>query len=48
LAFSSSSLASSIAKDSGIPYSLSSFLLFDKLSPSYKHFCLSISSQSEL
>jgi len=48
LAFSSSSLSSSIAKDSGIPYSLSSFLSFDKLSPSYKHFCLSISSQSDL
>jgi hypothetical protein len=38
---------SSTAPNSGIPYSLSSYLSYNKLSPTYKHFCLSISSQTE-
>jgi transposase InsO family protein len=47
LASSLSSPASSNAQDSGIPYSLSDFVSYEKLSPAYKHFCLSISSQIE-
>lgn len=47
LASSFPSLPSSTASNSGIPYSLSSYLSYDKLSPAYKHFCFSISAQSE-
>jgi hypothetical protein len=47
LASSFPSLPSSTTSNSGIPYSLSSYLSYDKLSPAYKHFCFSISAQSE-
>ena len=33
--------------NSGIPYNLSSFIGYDKLSPSYKSFCFSISTPFE-
>jgi len=41
------SLPSSTTTNLGIPYSLSYYLSYHKLSPTYKHFCLSISSQTE-
>jgi hypothetical protein len=41
------SLPPSTAQHSSIPYSLSAFVSYDKLSPAYKHFCLSISAQIE-
>jgi hypothetical protein len=40
-------MLSSTAQKSGIPYSFSSSVSYDKLSPAYKHFCLSITSQLE-
>jgi len=41
------SLSSFTAPNSGIPYSLSSYLFCDKLSPTYRHFCFSIFAQPE-
>jgi hypothetical protein len=48
LASSSPSLSSSTAQNSGIPYSLSNYISYNHLSPAYKHFCSSISAQSNL
>jgi hypothetical protein len=47
LASSLPSLATSTAQHSCIPYSLSSYISYDKLSPAYKHFCFSISAATE-
>jgi len=47
LASHSSPNSDSVKSDSGIQYSLSSSLCYDKLSPSYQAFCLSISSTYE-
>jgi len=47
LASSFPSLVSSTAQHSGIPYSLSHYVSYDRLSPAYRHFCSSISAQSE-
>jgi hypothetical protein len=47
LASSLPSILSSTAQKSGIPYSFSSSVSYDKLSPAYKHFCPSITSQPE-
>jgi len=47
LASSFPSLVSSTAQHSGIPYSLSHYVSYDRLSPAYRNFCSSISAQSE-
>jgi hypothetical protein len=44
LVSSSSPQSSAMSTNSGNTYPLSSFVSYDNLSPSYKHFCLSISS----
>jgi hypothetical protein len=43
----SSSFSDSVQLDSGILYSLSSSLCYDRLSPSYKTYCLQVSSTHE-
>ena len=44
LVSSSSPQSSAMSTNSGNTYPLSSFVSYDNMSPSYKHFCLSISS----
>jgi len=43
----STSMDMTVSKNSGTPYSLSSFLSYDKLSPTHKHFSLSVSTVFE-